>query len=199
MHLRCCLHAEINKGGRGDQGRSGEIEPGYRGRDWRDRQDSREAREAGVDHWPPDTRVGRDGKSYPATAPPSLVFRLHPGADRNSAPDLIAQAQRHLDRIIPLLRQMDQRERLKFRAAALRQMADAFLDDDEIKFDSPSGLVLQYWRCLCVVPLVGVELFRQIREMRQAMARRDTRQPLPQPRREATPRDNRNACEFNSV
>ena len=48
--------------------------------------------------------------------------------------------------------------------------------------DSPSGLVLQYWRCLCVVPLVGVELFRQIREMRQAMARRDTRQPLPQPR-----------------
>jgi hypothetical protein len=37
--------------------------------------------------------------------------------------------------------------------------------------ESPSGLVLQYWRCRCVVPLAGAELFRCIREMRQAIAR----------------------------
>jgi hypothetical protein len=38
--------------------------------------------------------------------------------------------------------------------------------------DSPSGLVLRYWRCHCVVPLVGAEYFRYLRQMRQAMARK---------------------------
>ena len=83
--------------------------------------------------WTPDQHVGRDGKSYPATAPrPRLPSYIPTQAD--TARGLTTQAQRHLDRIIPLLRQMDQQERLKFRAAALRQMADAYLDDDEIKF-----------------------------------------------------------------
>ena len=92
------------------------------------------AREAGGESFPTsDTRVGRDGKHYPATAPrPRLPSYIPSQAD--TAPDLIAQAQKYLDRIIPLLRQMDQRQRLKFRTVALRQMADAFLDDDVIEF-----------------------------------------------------------------
>jgi hypothetical protein len=39
-----------------------------------------------------------------------------------------------------------------------------------------SGLILRYWRCHCVMALVGAELYRCIREMRQAIARRQQRQ-----------------------
>lgn len=42
--------------------------------------------------------------------------------------------------------------------------------------ESPSGLMLQYWRCRCAVPLIGAELFRCVREMRQALARQRQRQ-----------------------
>jgi len=48
--------------------------------------------------------------------------------------------------------------------------------------ENPSGLILRYWRCHCVAPLVGAELFRRIREMRQAMTRRQRRE-LRQPSR----------------
>jgi hypothetical protein len=67
----------------------------------------------------PATVTGRDGKSYPATKPP---------------PDLAAEANKHLARIVPLLRQMDQRQRLNFRTAALQQMTDAYLDKKVIEF-----------------------------------------------------------------
>ena len=40
-----------------------------------------------------------------------------------------------------------------------------------------SGLALQYWRCRCVAPLNGAELFRCIREMRQAIARSVRQRP----------------------
>jgi hypothetical protein len=93
------------------------------------------AREAGGESFPTsDTRVGRDGKNYPATAPQKPRLPSYIPTQADTAPALTAQAQRHLDRIIPLLRQMNPRERLSFRAAALQQMADAYLDNDEIKF-----------------------------------------------------------------
>ena len=41
--------------------------------------------------------------------------------------------------------------------------------------ESPSGLIVRYWRCHCVAPLNGAELYRCIREMRQAIARRQQR------------------------
>jgi hypothetical protein len=44
---------------------------------------------------------------------------------------------------------------------------------------SPSGLALRYWRCHCVAPLVGAELFRAIREMREAMTRRSAARQRP--------------------
>ena len=37
--------------------------------------------------------------------------------------------------------------------------------------EGPTGLVLRYWRCRCEVPLVGAQLFRCIRQMREAAAR----------------------------
>ena len=40
----------------------------------------------------PETVTGRDGKSYPATKPPGTP---------DPPPDLIAQARKHLDRIVP--------------------------------------------------------------------------------------------------
>jgi hypothetical protein len=40
-----------------------------------------------------------------------------------------------------------------------------------IKRHPDHGLVLRYWRCHCEKPLVGAELYRCIREMRQALLR----------------------------
>jgi hypothetical protein len=48
--------------------------------------------------------------------------------------------------------------------------------------ESPSGLILRYWRCHCEAPLVGAELFRCIREMRQAIGRQRVRQQQQQVR-----------------
>jgi hypothetical protein len=81
---------------------------------------------AGVRHRTPETVTGRDGKSYPATKPHTDEPQV--------APDLTAQARKHLDKIVDLLRRMDQRERLSFRTAALRQMADAHLDENVVEF-----------------------------------------------------------------
>jgi hypothetical protein len=92
------------------------------------------AREAGGESFPTtDTRVGRDGKNYPATAPqkPRLTSSYIPAQNVTPPPDFIAQAQKHLDAIVPLLRRMDQRERLTFRRVALQRMSDAFLDDPD--------------------------------------------------------------------
>jgi len=61
--------------------------------------------------------------------------------------------------------------------------------------ESASGLALQYWRCLCVVPLVDAELFRCIREMREAMARRQQRA---QPLRPSQPWHGGGACRLSS-
>jgi hypothetical protein len=65
--------------------------------------------------------TGQDGKSYRATRPQTQ-------ANADEPPDLIAQANKHLASIIPLLRQMPQPERLNFRRTALQQMADG-MDD----------------------------------------------------------------------
>ena len=73
-------------------------------------------------------RTGLDGKArkLPSTRT----------ADTDEPPDLIAQANKHLAKIIPLLRQMAQPERLNFRRTALQQMADDNLnkDPDVIEF-----------------------------------------------------------------
>jgi hypothetical protein len=76
-----------------------------------------------VAHDAPPDRVGQDGKSYPAARPTKPRTR-----------DLTAEAIGLLNEIIPLLRQMDQQQRLSFRAAALQRMADAYLDNNEIEF-----------------------------------------------------------------
>jgi hypothetical protein len=44
--------------------------------------------------------------------------------------------------------------------------------------ENSAELVLRYWRCRCETPLVGTELFRQIREMREAITRRQRREQL---------------------
>lgn len=71
-----------------------------------------------------ETVTGRDGKTYPATKPPT----------DGPPPDLTAEAKKHLDKIVNLLRQMNQRERLSFRTAALQQITDAYLDENVIEF-----------------------------------------------------------------
>jgi DNA-binding transcriptional MocR family regulator len=78
---------------------------------------------------PPDKRIGQDGKAYPATKPQTQTSTDEP-------PDLVAQANKHLAKIIPLLRQMTTPERLNFRRVALQHMADDNLnkDPDEIEF-----------------------------------------------------------------
>jgi hypothetical protein len=72
----------------------------------------------------PATVTGRDGKTYPATKPPT----------DGPPPNLTAEANKHLDKIVNLLRQMNQRQRLSFRTAALQQMTDAYLDENVIEF-----------------------------------------------------------------
>jgi hypothetical protein len=74
----------------------------------------RRAREAGASHDAAATHIGRDGKSYPAAQPRA-----------NVAPDLIAEANKHLAKILPLIWQMTPRQRAMFRTAALQKMADA--------------------------------------------------------------------------
>ena len=37
--------------------------------------------------------------------------------------------------------------------------------------NNPGTLIIQYWRCKCQVPLVGAELLRQTRQMREVIAK----------------------------
>jgi hypothetical protein len=75
------------------------------------------------------TRTGRDGKSYPAAKPAAKQQQ-----ELSTTGQLEAQAYRHLDKIVEALRQMSQQQRLMFRTTALSQMADAYLDNNEIEF-----------------------------------------------------------------
>lgn len=73
-------------------------------------------------------RVGLDGKTRKVPAATS------PDGPIERGPTLLDQAQRHLDKIIPLLRQMDHRQRVAFRTSAFQQMGDVYLDDDVIEY-----------------------------------------------------------------
>jgi hypothetical protein len=87
-----------------------------------DKETVRKARSRG-DQSPPAVVIGQDGKSYPATKPPP---------DTEQA--LIDHAHKLLGKLVHLLRQMDQRQRLSFRTVALQRMADAHLDEGVIEF-----------------------------------------------------------------
>jgi hypothetical protein len=78
----------------------------------------------------PETIIGRDQKIYPATRRSAVKH------ETPETPGLTAQANKHLARIIPLLRLMTTPERLNFRRLALQQMADDNLnkDPDVIEF-----------------------------------------------------------------
>ena len=48
--------------------------------------------------------------------------------------------------------------------------------------NNPGTLIIQYWRCKCQVPLVGAELLRRTRQMREVIAKRRQHHPQRQPR-----------------
>jgi hypothetical protein len=82
-----------------------------------------------------DERTGLDGKTRKM---PEREVRKDSAESaekvRTRDDGLADQAHRLLDKIVGLLRQMDQRQRLLFRTSALQQMADAYLDNDTIEF-----------------------------------------------------------------
>jgi hypothetical protein len=81
--------------------------------------DEKTVRRARADYAAPATITGRDGKTYPATkSQEEPTMRPEP-------PNLIAQANKHLDRILPLIWEMKPQERTMFRTMALQKMADA--------------------------------------------------------------------------
>jgi hypothetical protein len=71
-----------------------------------------------------EARTGLDGKTRKMPAP-------HTSPTEQA---LIDHAHKLLDKIVHLLRQMDQRQRVSFRVTALQQMADAYLDDNVIEY-----------------------------------------------------------------
>jgi hypothetical protein len=69
-------------------------------------------------------RTGKDGKTRKMPQPRA-------GATEQA---LVDHAHKLLGKMVHLLRQMDQRQRVQFRSTALQQMADAYLDEDVIEF-----------------------------------------------------------------
>jgi hypothetical protein len=94
------------------------------------------SREAAVTDVTPETVIGRDGKSYPATKPklPSYIPDAEPISPGET--DVVALARKHLAAIIDLTRMMPGDQRIEFRRMVIQSVtnANAALDEGAIPF-----------------------------------------------------------------